>query len=70
MKPITQLMTFTIAETKMIPRKMKSGNGKCFYHFKMVLRIDPKAEHVGGMNLFGKHFGDYSQDIVLKVEYE
>ena len=40
------------------------------YHFRMVLRIDPKAEHVGGMNLFGKHFGDYSQDIVLKVEYE
>jgi hypothetical protein len=36
-KPITQLMTFTLAETKMIPRKMKSGNGACFYHFKMVL---------------------------------
>lgn len=40
------------------------------YHFSMTLRVDPKAEHVGGMNLFGKHFGDYSQDIVMRVEYE
>lgn len=26
--------------------------------------------HIGGMNIFGSHFGDYEQDIVLKIEYE
>ena len=40
------------------------------YSFKMLLGVDPNAEHVGGMNLFGKYFGDYSQDIIMKVEYE
>ena len=40
------------------------------YYFTMSLGVDPNADHVGGMNLFGKHFGDYSQDIMMKVEYE
>lgn len=30
---------------------------------------NPNARHVGGFNLFGKHFGDYEQDIILTVEY-
>jgi len=29
----------------------------------------PDAHYVGGFNLFGKHFGDYDQDIILTVEY-
>lgn len=29
----------------------------------------PNARHVGGFNLFGRHFGDYEQDIILTVEY-
>lgn len=29
----------------------------------------PDAHYVGGFNLFGKHFGDYNQDIVLTIEY-
>ena len=29
----------------------------------------PEARYVGGFNLFGKHFGDYDQDIILTVEY-
>lgn len=29
----------------------------------------PSARHVGGFNLFGKHFGDYDQDIILTIEY-
>lgn len=29
----------------------------------------PDAHYVGGFNLFGKHFGDYNQDIVLSIEY-
>jgi predicted transcriptional regulator len=27
------------------------------------------AKYAGGFNLFGKHFGDYAQDIILNVEY-
>lgn len=40
------------------------------YFFSFILRVDGNSEHVGGMNLFGKHFGDYAQDIVMKIEYE
>ncbi len=40
------------------------------YFFSFILRVDPDSQHVGGMNLFGKHFGDFAQDIVMKVEYE
>jgi len=40
------------------------------YFFSFILRVDPNSRHVGGMNLFGKNFGDYAQDIVMKVEYE
>ena len=39
------------------------------YYFTMHLGVDRTAQHVGGMNLFGRHFGDYAQDIVMKVEY-
>ncbi|EKC52546.1 transcriptional regulator, ArsR family, partial [human gut metagenome] len=35
------------------------------------LRIENKAnaEYVGGFNLFGKHFGDYEQDISVSFVY-
>ena len=39
------------------------------YYFTFTLRVDPDSEHVGGMNLFGSRFGDYAQDIIMKVEY-
>lgn len=29
----------------------------------------PDAKYVGGFNLFGRHFGDYDQDIILTIEY-
>ena len=31
--------------------------------------IKPDAQHVGGLNLFGRHFGNYPQDIVLRIVY-
>lgn len=31
--------------------------------------VDPKAQHAGGMNLFGERFGDFPQGIVLNIEY-
>lgn len=38
----------------------------------IALRVGvyPDAEHVGGINLFGDKFGDFSQGIVMRVGYE
>lgn len=37
----------------------------------ITLRIGVKksSKYVGGINIFGKHFGDYNQDITFMVEY-
>jgi predicted transcriptional regulator len=44
--------------------KLKPDDLDTFY-----FRIEnkPDAEHVGGFNLFGRNFGDYTQDIVLQI---
>ncbi|MCL2320228.1 MAG: ArsR family transcriptional regulator [Treponema sp.] len=34
---------------------------------KVRIGIADKAEHIGGINIFGKGFGDYNQDIILKL---
>ncbi|MBD5463550.1 MAG: helix-turn-helix domain-containing protein [Lachnospiraceae bacterium] len=39
------------------------------YCFTFTLKVSETNQHIGGMNLFGKHFGDYNQDIIMKVEY-
>lgn len=31
--------------------------------------VKPDSEHVGGINIFGRHFGNYPQDIVLRLNY-
>lgn len=31
--------------------------------------IDDEAEHKGGLNLFGTHFGNHAQDIVMQIHY-
>jgi predicted transcriptional regulator len=33
------------------------------------LGVKPDALHVGGLNLFGRTFGNYPQDLVLRLEY-
>ena len=32
--------------------------------------VRPEARHVGGLNLFGRAFGNYPQDLVLTLEFE
>ena len=32
--------------------------------------IAEDAVHVGGINLFGECFGDYHQNILMKISYE
>lgn len=38
-------------------------------YVSLKIGVSPDADHVGGMNLFGKYFGDYPQDIVMKFIY-
>jgi predicted transcriptional regulator len=41
---------------------------KPFISFR--IGIKPDARHRGGINLFGKGFGDFSQAIVMRIQYE
>lgn len=38
-----------------------------YISFKIEIKKD--ARHVGGINIFGKSYGDYAQNIVMHVEY-
>ena len=38
-------------------------------HIAVRIGIKPEARHVGGINLFGRKFGNYPQDIVMRLEY-
>ena len=37
---------------------------------RVRIGVRPDATHVGGLNLFGRRFGNYEQDLLLRVEYE
>lgn len=37
---------------------------------KVRIGVKPDAKNVGGINLFGRKFGNYEQDIRLKMEYD
>lgn len=37
--------------------------------FSVRLGVKPDARHVGGVNIFGRQFGNYPQDIVLRLRY-
>ena len=41
-------------------------NGHCFFY---RIGIKPDAKYVGGLNLFGEHFGNTSQHINVKINY-
>lgn len=36
-------------------------------YISLKIGVDPKAKCCGGINLFGSEFGDYAQDIILKI---
>ena len=40
------------------------------FHICMRLEVKSDARYVGGINLFGKRFGNYNQDIVMRTRYE
>lgn len=40
------------------------------YYFNFSLGVDKDSSHLGGINLFGRDFGNYRQDILMKVVYK
>ncbi|MMZ68927.1 hypothetical protein D1872_316760 [compost metagenome] len=38
-------------------------------NLRLRIGVHPDAVHKGGVNLFGKQFGDHAQDIVMRVTY-
>jgi predicted transcriptional regulator len=36
---------------------------------RLRIGVRPDAPHVGGLNLFGRGFGNYPQDIELRLEF-
>lgn len=38
--------------------------------FTLQIGVKETGSHVGGLNLFGRGFGDHDQDIVVQVDYE
>lgn len=38
-------------------------------YISVVIGVKEQAEHVGGVNIFGSCFGDYPQDLVMKVKF-
>lgn len=38
-------------------------------NIKFRMGVDENAEHVGGLTIFGKSFGNYSQDISVSINY-
>lgn len=39
------------------------------YYLAFRIYTDESQTYIGGLNLFGKNFGDYPQDIIMKVAY-
>ena len=37
--------------------------------FSVRIGVKPEARNVGGINIFGKQFGNYPQDIILRMRY-
>ena len=38
--------------------------------FSISMGVDKNSEFPGGMNLFGKNFGNYAQDIRIEIRYK
>jgi predicted transcriptional regulator len=40
------------------------------HSIRLKIEVKPDARHPGGLNIFGRGFGNYDQDIVLRVMTE
>ncbi len=66
---VTEEATFidgvTLSAVAMADLRLAQSN-----HIKVRLAVKEDARHRGGMNLFGRKFGDYPQDIVMRIAYD
>lgn len=66
---ITQSGSFVDGE-KVSDRKLDDFTLEGSTHISLRLEVKEDANNVGGINLFGKRFGNYGQDLLMRVRYE
>lgn len=54
----------TLSDTNISTLTLEANN-----HIAVRIGNKPDARHIGGINLFGRKFGNYPQDIVMRLEY-
>lgn len=54
-----------IGSTSIAQLQLQKGN-----YISVRIGVKEDSEHVGGMNLFGNQFGDYNQNIIMRLDYE
>jgi len=40
------------------------------YHFSLKIGVKDTSKYVGGINIFGKGFGDHEQDIIVQIAFD
>ena len=41
----------------------------CHSTIKLKMEVEDTAEHIGGLSIYGKTFGNYNQDIAVRINY-
>jgi predicted transcriptional regulator len=60
----TQIDGERLSDTSVESLALEASN-----HIAVRIGVKPDARHVGGLNLFGRKFGNYPQDILMRLEY-
>jgi predicted transcriptional regulator len=55
---------------KVSPTRLEELQLRSHHSIKIRIMVKNSAEHVGGINIFGKGFGNYDQDIILRLSFE
>ena len=40
------------------------------HSIRLRIAVKPDAKHPGGINIFGRGFGNYDQDIIMRLQTE
>lgn len=54
---------------KISPVNLGQLNLSAHHSVKVKIGVKENAEHLGGLNIFGRGFGNYSQDILLRLHF-
>ena len=53
-----------MSDTKLSELRLQEAS-----YFSIRIGVEKNAANVGGINLFGEHFGDYPQPLVVRIGY-